>query len=91
METKETKEILQKRQEEMNALSTAISAYDKRINVLKPSVVEYNELQKSRKEFRKQLAVKQREAKIVAEWFKGTTIIDERFPLFANVKEEQST
>jgi predicted RNase H-like nuclease (RuvC/YqgF family) len=87
----QTKEIFQKRQEEIDALSAAISNHEKVINALKPHVLEYNDRMKTRKELRKQLAAKQREAKIVQEWFKGTTIIDERFPLFANTENEQST
>lgn len=87
----DTSQVFQKRQEEVTALTTAISAYEKRINALKPNVTEYNELMKSRKSLRKELAAKQREAKIVAEWFKGTTIIDERFPLFAQQHETEPT
>jgi len=87
----DTSEVFAKRQEEIDALTKAINAQDKKLSSLKPAVTEYNELMKARKIHRKELAAKQREAKIVADWFKGTTIIDERFPLFAQTKETEST
>ncbi len=87
----ETTEIFAKRQEEIDALSKAIASQDKKLAALKPAVAEYNEIMKARKIHRKELAAKQREARIVADWFKGTTIIDERFPLFAQKQETEST
>ncbi|KAB2967537.1 hypothetical protein [Zoogloea sp.] len=85
----EAHDIFKRRQEEIDALSSAIAAHDKKVSQLKPAVTEYNDALRSRKELRKQLAARQREAQIVAAWFKGTTIIDERFPLFAH--QNQST
>lgn len=87
----EANEIFAKRQEEIDVIKSAISKLEKDVAALKPHVTEYNEKMRSRKDLRKQLASKQREAKIVAEWFKGTTIIDERFPLFATPQETEST
>lgn len=87
----EANEIFAKRQEEIDVIKSAISKLEKDVAALKPCVTEYNEKMRSRKDLRKQLASKQREAKIVAEWFKGTTIIDERFPLFAAPQEIEST
>lgn len=87
----ETTQVFQKRQEEIDALTTTISNLDKVTSALKPYVADYNDKMRKRKELRKQLAAKQREAKIVQEWFKGTTIIDERFPLFAQKQETEST
>ena len=87
----QTNEVFQKRQEEIDALKSALSKMDKEVADLKPHVTDYNEKMRYRKETRKMLAAKQREAKIVAEWFKGTTIIDERFPLFAQNQETELT
>ncbi len=92
----EANQVFVKRQEEIDALTSGISSLDKKLAAQKPVVTEYNENMKKRKDLRKQLAAKQREAKIVAEWLKGTTIIDERFPLFADaangkeITEQQS-
>lgn len=83
----EPAKVFEKHQEEMNTLSAAISSIDKRCDALKPSVTEYNEKMRHRKDLRKQLAAKQREAKIVQQWFEGTTLIDKRFPLFADTKD----
>lgn len=87
----QTNEVFIKRQEEIDALKNAIAKLDKGVSELKPYVTNYNEQMRERKDLRKTLAAKQREAKIVAEWFKGTTVIDERFPLFAQPKETEST
>lgn len=87
----ETNDVFVKRQEEIDALRAAIAKLDKGVNELKPYVTDYNQMMRERKDARKMLASKQREAKIVADWFKGTTIIDERFPLFAQKKETEST
>lgn len=79
---------LEKHQEEVTALESAIRTKDKIIAELKPVVIEYNENMKGRKVLRKQLAAKQRETKVLVEFFTGTTIFDERFPLFATEKTE---
>ncbi len=86
----ETNEVFAKRQEEINALQSAIAAKDKRLTALKPAVQEYNEEMRERKDLRKKLATCQREAKIVASWLQGTTLIDSRFPLFASVNESET-
>lgn len=83
----DTNEVFAKRQEEIDALQSSIARKEKRLNELKPIVQEYNLAMQERKILRKTLAGLQREAKIVAQWLKGTTIIDERFPLFASAKE----
>ena len=81
-------DIAQKKQNEINEIGSALKNFDKKITALKPSVEEYNKLAKERKDLRRILAAKLKEGKIIAEFFKGTTIFDERFPLFAS--QEQS-
>lgn len=81
-------ERLEKHQNEIKELESAIARLDGKIHDLKPTVVEYNEKMRERKDLRKQLGAKQRETKVLAEFFTGTTIIDERFPLFAVHSEE---
>lgn len=81
-------DIAQKKQNEINEIGSALKNFDKKINALRPSVEDYNKLSRERKELRRTLSTKQKEARIIAEFFKGTTIFDERFPLFASNPEE---
>jgi len=76
-------DIAQNKQNEINEIISALKNFDKKITSLRPSVEDYNKLMRERKDIRRVLATKQKEVKIIAEFFKGTTIFDERFPLFA--------
>ncbi|MBP8975082.1 MAG: hypothetical protein KBG83_00035 [Bacteroidetes bacterium] len=94
MESKErevatVQERLRKQNEEIENLQNVIKAYEHKIHELKPLVVEYNELLRNRKELRRELAVRQKQMKIVKEFLEGTTLFDLRFPLFNQLQQEE--
>jgi peptidoglycan hydrolase CwlO-like protein len=55
-------DIAQKKQDEINEIQTALKSYEKKIHALKPNVDSYNSLLLDRKELRRTLATKQKEA-----------------------------
>lgn len=75
--------IIAKHQSEIEAVQRSLSQIQKDLNRLKPAVEEYEAKMKYRKDLRRELSMKQRAVKTVAEFFKGMTLFDERFPLFA--------
>lgn len=83
-------EILQKRQSEIQEMQHSIATLHKSATAIKPHVQDYNDKMKKLKEYRRALSQKQKEMKIVASFFEGTSIFDARFPLFAQ-QQEQST
>lgn len=75
--------IIAKHQSEIEEVQRSLSAIQKDLNRLKPAVEEYEAKMKYRKDLRRELTTRQRAVKTVAEFFKGMTLFDERFPLFA--------
>lgn len=81
-------DILTNKQSEIDEVKSSILSLEKKADGLKPSVVIYNEFMKQRKELRRLVRAKEKEMTTVSEFFKGTSIFDERFPLFAQKKVE---
>jgi predicted RNase H-like nuclease (RuvC/YqgF family) len=79
---------LEKHSEEITTLQAAIHKYDKQAADLKPSVQQYNEVLRDRKELRRELAMKQKQIAVIAEFLQGTSLIDTRFPLFSQPQSE---
>ncbi len=89
MQTHELQPIFEKKQSELSELQKAIALIEKQCSALKSTVHEYNELMQERKKLRKSAAQMQKEMKIVASFFEGTTIFDERFPLFSQPQNQE--
>jgi hypothetical protein len=51
-------------------------------------VQQYNEVLRDRKELRRELAMKQKQIAVIAEFLQGTSLIDTRFPLFSQPQSE---
>jgi hypothetical protein len=81
---------LEKRQQELVEIQKDIAAIENEAAVLKDSVKKYNELKQRSSELKKIQKQKERDLKIVVEFFKNTEehYLDKVFPLFRDNQEE---